>query len=131
MSSCWPWHPIGVQGDTEATLSITDVQKQEPGEGSEAEEEDEDEEDLYTPLEANDDTSSENAVVIANRPPAPAPRPESSEMKNSKVPFIAQGNVRIHFFNIDAAMLEPENVCKQWLVQIRLSHCFYGNHYYQ
>ncbi|KAF6738254.1 B-cell scaffold protein with ankyrin repeats [Oryzias melastigma] len=76
--------------DVYEMMGNTDVQKQEPGEGSEAEEEDEDEEDLYTPLEANDDTSSENAVVIANRPPAPAPRPESSEMKNSKVPFIAQ-----------------------------------------
>ncbi|RVE60610.1 hypothetical protein OJAV_G00182720 [Oryzias javanicus] len=76
--------------DVYEMMGNTDVQKQEPGEGSEAEEENEEEDDLYTPLEANDDTSSENAVVIVNRPPAPAPRPENSEMKNSKVPFIAQ-----------------------------------------
>ncbi|XP_023822149.1 B-cell scaffold protein with ankyrin repeats isoform X1 [Oryzias latipes] len=73
--------------DVYEMMGNADVQTQERGEGSEAEEE---EDDLYTPLEANDDTISENAVVIANRPPAPAPRPESTQMKDSNVPFIAQ-----------------------------------------
>uniref|UniRef100_A0A3P9HR53 DBB domain-containing protein n=1 Tax=Oryzias latipes TaxID=8090 RepID=A0A3P9HR53_ORYLA len=73
--------------DVYEMMGNADVQTQERGEGSEAEEE---EDDLYTPLEANDDTISENALVIANRPPAPAPRPESTQMKDSNVPFIAQ-----------------------------------------
>lgn len=51
--------------------------------------------DPYT-LEANNEEydtflTSSSSVVMINRPPAPAPRPESLPTKEEKVPFIAQG----------------------------------------
>lgn len=53
--------------------------------------------DPYT-LEVNDEeydsilASSSGSVVMTNRPPAPAPRPESLPGKEVNVPYIAQGN---------------------------------------
>ncbi|XP_045921325.1 B-cell scaffold protein with ankyrin repeats-like [Micropterus dolomieu] len=58
------------------------------------EEEEEEEEDIYAPLGVNDEydtiLNSTKAVVIANRPPAPTPRPESTQVKEDRTPYIAQ-----------------------------------------
>lgn len=63
--------------------STTDVQKEE------------EEEDLYAPLGVNDEydtiMKTAKAVAIANRPPAPTPRPESTGVEDY-TPYIAQGN---------------------------------------
>uniref|UniRef100_A0A667ZRA1 B-cell scaffold protein with ankyrin repeats n=1 Tax=Myripristis murdjan TaxID=586833 RepID=A0A667ZRA1_9TELE len=64
---------------------------------SEEHEEEEGEEDPYALLGVNDEEydtilSSSNTVPIANRPPAPTPRPESTQVKEDRIPFIAQGN---------------------------------------
>ncbi|XP_072232766.1 B-cell scaffold protein with ankyrin repeats-like isoform X2 [Leuresthes tenuis] len=71
------------------TLSITDVRKQQHDEDEEGEDED-----LYAPLEVNDEYDTflnpEKAVDIVNRPPAPTPRPEGTPIKESKTPYIAQ-----------------------------------------
>uniref|UniRef100_A0A3Q1BU84 B-cell scaffold protein with ankyrin repeats n=1 Tax=Amphiprion ocellaris TaxID=80972 RepID=A0A3Q1BU84_AMPOC len=73
-------------------LSITDVQKQQGGEDKEGEDED-----LYAPLGMNDEydtfLNSTKAVLVANRPPAPTPRPESTQVKESGTPYIAQENI--------------------------------------
>ncbi|XP_063043010.1 B-cell scaffold protein with ankyrin repeats-like, partial [Engraulis encrasicolus] len=58
-------------------------------------EEDEEEEDPYAPLGVNDEEydtilSSSSSVVIANRPPAPTPRPETIPTREDRTPFIAQ-----------------------------------------
>ncbi|XP_031441420.2 B-cell scaffold protein with ankyrin repeats-like [Clupea harengus] len=63
--------------------------------GRDEEEEDDEEEDPYAPLGVNDEEydtilSSSNSVVIANRPPAPTPRPETIPNKEDRTPFIAQ-----------------------------------------
>uniref|UniRef100_A0A667ZHF9 B cell scaffold protein with ankyrin repeats 1 n=1 Tax=Myripristis murdjan TaxID=586833 RepID=A0A667ZHF9_9TELE len=68
--------------------STTDTQKEEH-------EEEEGEEDPYALLGVNDEEydtilSSSNTVPIANRPPAPTPRPESTQVKEDRIPFIAQ-----------------------------------------
>ncbi|MEQ2303211.1 hypothetical protein AMECASPLE_014399 [Ameca splendens] len=51
-------------------------------------------EDLYTPLGANDDLNpnlkSEKVVDLANRPPAPTPRPECMQLKEGRTPYIVQ-----------------------------------------
>ncbi|XP_008296232.1 B-cell scaffold protein with ankyrin repeats [Stegastes partitus] len=51
-------------------------------------------EDLYAPLGMSDEydtfLNSTKAVLIANRPPAPTPRPESTQVKESRTPYIAQ-----------------------------------------
>uniref|UniRef100_A0A3B4TSY4 B cell scaffold protein with ankyrin repeats 1 n=1 Tax=Seriola dumerili TaxID=41447 RepID=A0A3B4TSY4_SERDU len=69
--------------------STTDVQQEQQG-GDEGEEV----EDLYAPLGVNDEydtiLNSTKAVFIANRPPAPTPRPESTQVKEDKTPYIAQ-----------------------------------------
>uniref|UniRef100_A0A3Q1GWZ3 B cell scaffold protein with ankyrin repeats 1 n=1 Tax=Acanthochromis polyacanthus TaxID=80966 RepID=A0A3Q1GWZ3_9TELE len=66
-----------------------DVQKQQGGEDKEGEDED-----LYAPLGMNDEydtfLNSTKAVLVANRPPAPTPRPESTQVKESETPYIAQ-----------------------------------------
>uniref|UniRef100_A0AAQ5XSB6 DBB domain-containing protein n=2 Tax=Amphiprion ocellaris TaxID=80972 RepID=A0AAQ5XSB6_AMPOC len=66
-----------------------DVQKQQGGEDKEGEDED-----LYAPLGMNDEydtfLNSTKAVLVANRPPAPTPRPESTQVKESGTPYIAQ-----------------------------------------
>lgn len=51
--------------------------------------------DPYT-LEANNEEydtilTSSSSMVMANRPPAPAPRPESLPTKEESIPYIAQG----------------------------------------
>ncbi|KAM6908931.1 B-cell scaffold protein with ankyrin repeats-like, partial [Xenentodon cancila] len=60
----------------------------------EDEEEEQEEEDLYAPLDVNDEydtiLKSETAVAIANRPPAPTPRPETTEIIASNTPYIVQ-----------------------------------------
>ncbi|XP_070786161.1 B-cell scaffold protein with ankyrin repeats-like [Enoplosus armatus] len=74
---------------TAGTPSTSDVQKEQQGE-----DEEEEEEDIYAPLGVNDDydtiLNSTKAVVIANRPPAPTPRPESTQMKEDRTPYITQ-----------------------------------------
>lgn len=55
----------------------------------------ENDDDPYT-LEGNDEEydtilTSSSSVVMANRPPAPAPRPESLPTKEENIPYIAQG----------------------------------------
>ncbi|XP_036407686.1 B-cell scaffold protein with ankyrin repeats-like [Megalops cyprinoides] len=57
--------------------------------------EDPEEEDPYAPLGVNDEEydtilTSSKAVIIANRPPAPTPRPETTPTKEDSTPFIAQ-----------------------------------------
>ncbi|XP_069026457.1 B-cell scaffold protein with ankyrin repeats-like [Embiotoca jacksoni] len=51
-------------------------------------------EDPYAPLGVNDEydtiLNSTKAVLIANRPPAPTPRPESTQVMESRTPYIAQ-----------------------------------------
>ncbi|XP_029932072.1 B-cell scaffold protein with ankyrin repeats-like isoform X3 [Myripristis murdjan] len=73
---------------TAGSPSTTDTQKEEH-------EEEEGEEDPYALLGVNDEEydtilSSSNTVPIANRPPAPTPRPESTQVKEDRIPFIAQ-----------------------------------------
>uniref|UniRef100_A0AAQ6A5D1 DBB domain-containing protein n=1 Tax=Amphiprion ocellaris TaxID=80972 RepID=A0AAQ6A5D1_AMPOC len=55
-------------------------------------------EDLYAPLGMNDEydtfLNSTKAVLVANRPPAPTPRPESTQVKESGTPYIAQEHCR-------------------------------------
>ncbi|XP_022614483.1 B-cell scaffold protein with ankyrin repeats [Seriola dumerili] len=74
---------------TAGNPSTTDVQQEQQG-GDEGEEV----EDLYAPLGVNDEydtiLNSTKAVFIANRPPAPTPRPESTQVKEDKTPYIAQ-----------------------------------------
>ncbi|XP_032437895.1 B-cell scaffold protein with ankyrin repeats-like isoform X2 [Xiphophorus hellerii] len=51
-------------------------------------------EDLYTPLEVNDESNSnfksEKTLDLTNRPPAPTPRPECMQLKEGRTPYIAQ-----------------------------------------
>ncbi|XP_043953721.1 B-cell scaffold protein with ankyrin repeats-like [Gambusia affinis] len=51
-------------------------------------------EDLYTPLEVNDESNSnfksEKTLDLTNRPPAPTPRPECMQPKEGRTPYIAQ-----------------------------------------
>uniref|UniRef100_A0A667ZHW1 B cell scaffold protein with ankyrin repeats 1 n=1 Tax=Myripristis murdjan TaxID=586833 RepID=A0A667ZHW1_9TELE len=83
--SCLPGH---LYFQSKAHPSTTDTQKEEH-------EEEEGEEDPYALLGVNDEEydtilSSSNTVPIANRPPAPTPRPESTQVKEDRIPFIAQ-----------------------------------------
>ncbi|XP_040886683.1 B-cell scaffold protein with ankyrin repeats-like [Toxotes jaculatrix] len=74
---------------TAGNPSTADVQKDQQGQ-----DEGEEVEDLYAPLGVNDEydtiLNSTKAVVIANRPPAPTPRPESTQVKEDRTPYIAQ-----------------------------------------
>ncbi|KAM9335586.1 B-cell scaffold protein with ankyrin repeats-like [Symphorus nematophorus] len=74
---------------TAGTPSTTDAQKEQEREDGE-----EEEEDIYAPLGVNDEydtiLNSTKAVAIANRPPAPTPRSESTQVKEDKTPFIAK-----------------------------------------
>ncbi|XP_051543210.1 B-cell scaffold protein with ankyrin repeats-like isoform X1 [Myxocyprinus asiaticus] len=59
------------------------------------EREDIDDENVYSPVGRDDEEydtilTSSSAVVIANRPPAPTPRPECLPIPDNKTPFIAQ-----------------------------------------
>nr|XP_020513366.1 B-cell scaffold protein with ankyrin repeats isoform X3 [Labrus bergylta] len=69
-------------------MCAADVHKEQKGEKEKEEEE------IYAPLEVNDEydsmLNSTNAVVIANRPPAPTPRPESSHVKEDRTPYITK-----------------------------------------
>ncbi|XP_034425380.1 B-cell scaffold protein with ankyrin repeats-like [Hippoglossus hippoglossus] len=69
--------------------STADMQKEERGE-----DEWEEMEDLYASLGGDDEydtiLNSTKAVVIANRPPAPTPRPESTEEEEDRTPYITQ-----------------------------------------
>ncbi|KAJ8382312.1 hypothetical protein SKAU_G00030900 [Synaphobranchus kaupii] len=68
------------------------------GQGDEGSAQEEEEEDPYVPVGVNDEEydtilASSNAAVIANRPPVPTPRPESTKEDSTKedsTPFIAQ-----------------------------------------
>lgn len=64
--------------------------------------------DPYT-LQANNEEydtilTSSSSAVMANRPPAPPPRPVSLPMKEENVPYIAQGK------NITHYSVKPETV---------------------
>ncbi|XP_033961680.1 B-cell scaffold protein with ankyrin repeats-like [Pseudochaenichthys georgianus] len=54
------------------------------------------EEDIYLPLEDGYDSilNSTKAVVIANRPPAPTPRPEGTQVKEDGTPYITKARGR-------------------------------------
>ncbi|XP_028330463.1 B-cell scaffold protein with ankyrin repeats-like [Gouania willdenowi] len=77
-------------GDDNASemMCSADVQQKPP------EEDGEEEEDFYAALRVNDEDyippSSLKSVMIVNRPPAPIPRPQSTQVTESKTPFIAQ-----------------------------------------
>ncbi|XP_028285359.1 B-cell scaffold protein with ankyrin repeats-like [Parambassis ranga] len=76
-------------GSVYEMMCNADVQKQQQAENKEGEDED-----LYAPLGVNDEydtiLNSTKAVVVANRPPAPTPRPESTQATESRTPYIAQ-----------------------------------------
>uniref|UniRef100_A0A3Q3NQM9 B cell scaffold protein with ankyrin repeats 1 n=1 Tax=Labrus bergylta TaxID=56723 RepID=A0A3Q3NQM9_9LABR len=65
------------------------------------------EEEIYAPLEVNDEydsmLNSTNAVVIANRPPAPTPRPESSHVKEDRTPYITKDACFFFFYCVSKA----------------------------
>ncbi|XP_042368603.1 B-cell scaffold protein with ankyrin repeats-like [Plectropomus leopardus] len=73
---------------TAGTASAKNVLKEQRGEDEKREDED-----IYAPLGVSDEydtiLKSTNAV-IANRPPAPTPRPESTHVKESRTPYITQ-----------------------------------------
>ncbi|XP_044039154.1 B-cell scaffold protein with ankyrin repeats-like isoform X2 [Siniperca chuatsi] len=70
-------------------MCTADVQKDQQGE-----DEEEGDEDIYAPLGVNDEydtiLNSTKSVVIANRPPAPTPRPEITQVKEDRTPYITQ-----------------------------------------
>ncbi|XP_049424680.1 B-cell scaffold protein with ankyrin repeats-like isoform X1 [Epinephelus fuscoguttatus] len=71
------------------TPSTKHTQKEQQGEDKEGEDED-----IYAPLGVSDEydtiLKSTKAAVIANRPPAPTPRPESTHVKEDRTPYITQ-----------------------------------------
>ncbi|XP_041635885.1 B-cell scaffold protein with ankyrin repeats-like [Cheilinus undulatus] len=73
---------------TAGTPSMADVQKEQE------EEKEKEEDDVYALLGVNDEydtiLNSTKAVVITNRPPAPTPRPESTQVKEDRTPYIAK-----------------------------------------
>ncbi|KAM3590677.1 uncharacterized protein V6R79_014111 [Siganus canaliculatus] len=73
---------------TAGTPSNADTHIEQEGEDGE------EDEDIYAPLGMNDEddtiVNSTKAVVIANRPPAPTPRPESTQVKEDKTPYITK-----------------------------------------
>lgn len=79
-------------------LCLTGANKQQ----QQGEDEEGEEDDLYTELGekdgSNPDQNSEEAVVIANRPPAPTPRPEGMKAKPCKTSYIAQGVFILLYF---------------------------------
>ncbi|KAK2863236.1 hypothetical protein Q5P01_002769 [Channa striata] len=81
---------------TAGNPSTAGAQKeQRGGEGKqEDQEEEEEEEGVYAPLGVNDEydtiLNSAKAVDVANRPPAPTPRPQNTRLKEDKTPYIAQ-----------------------------------------
>lgn len=72
---------------------MTDVRKEQR---EEEEEKQGEEEEIYAPLGVNDEydtiLNSTKAVAIANRPPAPTPRPESTQVKEDSTPYITKGS---------------------------------------
>uniref|UniRef100_A0A3B4H5I5 DBB domain-containing protein n=1 Tax=Pundamilia nyererei TaxID=303518 RepID=A0A3B4H5I5_9CICH len=66
------------------------------GKLQQVEEKEGEDEDLYAPLGVNGEydtilnSAKAKAVVIANRPPAPTPRPEGTQLMDSKTPYITQ-----------------------------------------
>uniref|UniRef100_A0A8C2Z7J6 DBB domain-containing protein n=2 Tax=Cyclopterus lumpus TaxID=8103 RepID=A0A8C2Z7J6_CYCLU len=71
------------------TPSATSLQQEQRGGHEEGEDED-----LYVPLEENDEydtvLNSTKAVDIASRPPAPTPRPEITHVKEDSTPYITK-----------------------------------------
>lgn len=67
----------------------------------EGQEEKEEEEEIYAPLGVNDEydtiLNSTKAPAIANRPPAPTPRPQSSA-EEDRTPYIAKGICDLFLF---------------------------------
>uniref|UniRef100_A0A672ZP25 B-cell scaffold protein with ankyrin repeats n=1 Tax=Sphaeramia orbicularis TaxID=375764 RepID=A0A672ZP25_9TELE len=70
--------------------STMEIQREQQGKADDEEEE----EDPYAPLGVNDEydtiLTSTTAIAIANRPPAPTPRPETTPVKEDRTPYIAQ-----------------------------------------
>ncbi|XP_060951811.1 B-cell scaffold protein with ankyrin repeats-like [Limanda limanda] len=70
-------------------MCTADMQKEEPGE-----DEQEDMDDIYASLGVNDEYETfmnpTKAMVIANRPPAPTPRPASLEVEEDTASYITQ-----------------------------------------
>ncbi|KAL0970346.1 hypothetical protein UPYG_G00240730 [Umbra pygmaea] len=79
---------------TAGTPSTPDRQTEEQGLGEEEGNDMEGTDELYAPLGINDDKydaiSSSSCATVANRPPAPTPRPENLPVKEDSTPFIAQ-----------------------------------------
>uniref|UniRef100_UPI0037E7F3EF B-cell scaffold protein with ankyrin repeats-like n=1 Tax=Semicossyphus pulcher TaxID=241346 RepID=UPI0037E7F3EF len=73
---------------TAGTPSMTD------GQTEQGEEMAEEEDEIYAPLGVSDEydtmLNSTKAVVIANRPPAPTPRPESTHVTEDRTPYITK-----------------------------------------
>lgn len=72
------------------SVITADTQEEHRGGGAE-----EEEEEIYAPLGLNDEYDTilnSEAAVIANRPPAPTPRPESTQAKEDRTPYITKGN---------------------------------------
>lgn len=81
----------GASGDTTlcalGSVVTADAQEERRAEAGE-----EEEEEIYAPLNDEYDTIlKSDAVVIANRPPAPTPRPESTQAKEDRTPYITKG----------------------------------------
>ncbi|XP_030017533.1 B-cell scaffold protein with ankyrin repeats-like [Sphaeramia orbicularis] len=75
---------------TAGKASTMEIQREQQGKADDEEEE----EDPYAPLGVNDEydtiLTSTTAIAIANRPPAPTPRPETTPVKEDRTPYIAQ-----------------------------------------
>uniref|UniRef100_A0A672ZMV8 B-cell scaffold protein with ankyrin repeats n=1 Tax=Sphaeramia orbicularis TaxID=375764 RepID=A0A672ZMV8_9TELE len=84
--------------------STMEIQREQQGKADDEEEE----EDPYAPLGVNDEydtiLTSTTAIAIANRPPAPTPRPETTPVKEDRTPYIAQGKF-IFFTQCEATLL--------------------------
>lgn len=86
--------------DPAASLRLADVRDQpHTGVARDVNAQVEQHSDPYT-LEANNEEydtilTTSSFTVMANRPPAPAPRPESLPAKEENVPYIAQGNNKL------------------------------------
>lgn len=79
------------------SVIAADAQREHRGEAGE-----EEEEEIYAPLGLNDEYDTilkSDAAVITNRPPAPTPRPESTQAKEDRTPYITKGKLlRSSFF---------------------------------
>ncbi|XP_027131322.1 B-cell scaffold protein with ankyrin repeats [Larimichthys crocea] len=79
---------------TAGTPSTTHAQKEQGGGGGGGDGDGGEEEDIYAPLGENDEydtiLKSTKPAPIANRPPAPTPRPEGTPVKEDRTPYITK-----------------------------------------